>query len=173
MTKPFKDKLICTSHILSEIGFLFYTSALFPFLSEQMESSSRESFGSIIIWGLISLIGVIWIIFIIHIIKLFLVKINLQRLRVRQEKEEIENQRIIEIIQAKEKRRKLREDTIKQSKEHRLQGTFPVDIYIYIYIYIESRATNYNSSNREDPTSQQNLKHYCKKNNWKCVNNFI
>ena len=35
-----------SSHILSEIGFLFYTSALFPFLSDQMESSSRESFGS-------------------------------------------------------------------------------------------------------------------------------
>ena len=33
---PFKDKLICFLHIISEFGFLLYSSALFPFLSESI-----------------------------------------------------------------------------------------------------------------------------------------
>ena len=73
-TFPFKDKLICSSHIISEFGFLIYTSTLFPFLSEEMETNSRSDLGSIIIWGVLGLIILIWIIFIIHIIKVCILK---------------------------------------------------------------------------------------------------
>ena len=79
LTFPFKDTLICCSHIIAEFGFLIYISALFPFLSEKMGTSSRSSLGSIIIWGVLGLIILIWIIFIIHIVKVCRVKWHLRK----------------------------------------------------------------------------------------------
>ena len=71
-TIPFRDKLICSSHILSEIGFLCYTSSLFPFLSEEMDSKDRLYIGSIIVWSLVSLMAIIWLIFLCHLFILFI-----------------------------------------------------------------------------------------------------
>ena len=76
---PFKDKLICSSHIISEFGFFLCTSTLFSFLSESMTTNSRLYLGSIILWRLIGLIVLIWIIFIVHIIKMCIFKHQLKK----------------------------------------------------------------------------------------------
>ena len=111
---PFKDKLICFSHIISEIGFLIYSSALFAFLSESMTTSSRSSLGTKMIWGLIALIILIWIIFIIHIVKVCIFKRVAKKdeaLAKEIEKEEKENAEKIRAeneraIECQERRRK-------------------------------------------------------------------
>ena len=111
LTWPFKDKLICCSHIISEFGFFLYTSTLFPFLSESMTTNSRLYLGSIIIWGLISLIILIWIIFIVHIIKMCILKNQLKKTqKLEAEKKELEENAKDEeakMVKCRENHRKL------------------------------------------------------------------
>ena len=135
-TFPFKDKLICFSHIFSECGFLIYISSLFPFISDTMETSQRLYLGTIIIWGVFVLIVVIWFIFIVYLVKLLVLK---RRERILKELEE-------ERLKEKERREtKLRKQEALRDKYFGKMNTKitnsqrrdKVDIYIYIiYIYI-------------------------------------
>ena len=133
---PFKDKLICFSHIISEFGFLLYSSALFPFLSESIATNPRSYLGSLIIWGLIGLIILIWIIFLIHIVKVCIFNRRLkkdeaiaQELEM-EEKEKAEKARVLIARRAIYRKRKSKSAEIAtQQKEKKVQ-----DDYIYIYI---------------------------------------
>ena len=130
-TVPFKDKLICFSHILSEIGFLVYTTVLFSFLSPVMPSASRLKLGSAVIWGLIGLIGVVWIIFVSHIIKLFYMKRQMKITQTKKEAEEKEIQEQLEIQNEKKERLKK-----KQKLRERLQTIQEKEEEIVIYMRI-------------------------------------
>ena len=133
---PFKDKLICFSHIISEFGFLLYSSALFPFLSESIATNPRSYLGSLIIWGLIGLIILIWIIFLIHIVKVCIFNRKLkkdeaiaQELEM-EEKEKAEKARALIARRTIYRKRKSKSaEMATQQKEKKVQD------YIYIYIY--------------------------------------
>ena len=134
-TFPFKDRLICCSHIISELGFLLYVSALFFFLSQTMETNSRSYLGSIIIWGLIGLIVVIWIIFIIHIVKTCLEKRQIKKdEKLAKELESAQNEK-------DKKDRVDKENAIVCKKRHRKlvkmisNSKTKKRVYIYIFNY--------------------------------------
>ena len=136
---PFKDKLICFSHIISEFGFFLYTSALFAFLSQSMPTNSRSNLGSVILWGLIGLIVIIWLIFFIHIIKVCIYKYKMKKDEAlakeieEEEKENEEREKIEEeraVICQKRKRQVVR--IINEQKGENVLNI----IYIYIIIYI-------------------------------------
>ena len=134
-TFPFKDKLICSSHIISEIGFVIYTSALFIFLSETMETDSRSYIGSIIIWGVLGLIIFIWIIFIIHIIKVCAVNWRLKKDQALAKELEIEEKKKEEIERLNEEKAKIcgkrHRKLLKMGHKEKENVN---NIYIYIYI---------------------------------------
>ena len=131
---PFKDKLICSSHIISEIGFVLYTSSLFFFLSETMVTSSRSNLGSMTIWGLIALIVIIWIIFVVHIVKVFILRRRFkkqEKLAKELEEEAKINEENAKVLKQKQKlcqerHRKVVEMISEENKEIKV-------IYIYIY----------------------------------------
>ena len=135
-TFPFKDKLICLSHIISELGFLMYSSVLFPFLSESMATSPRSYLGSIVIWGLIGLIVLIWIIFIIHVVKVCISSKNAKKdeaLALELEFEEKEkSERARALIERRNIYRKRKREPVEmptQQKEEKV-------IYIYIIVIL-------------------------------------
>ena len=112
-TVPFRDKLICASHIVSEIGFLLYGCSLFLLLSEELESESRSFIGSIIVWGLVILMGVIWVMFVCHLVKICIQKrkankakkLLLEEQKETQERTQLENDEMI----LREKRERIKE----------------------------------------------------------------
>ena len=130
-TIPFKDKLICATHIVSEIGFLFYACSLFFFLSEELESGKRLYLGSIIVWGLIILMGVIWLMFIAHIIKLFIHKRRQRKEKKLLEEEENETQLKTE-LELEEKSLKEKRDKIKERLAN-TRNRAPVVISLNLY----------------------------------------
>ena len=130
-TFPFKDKLICFSHIFSECGFLIYISSLFPFISDTMETSQRLYLGTIIIWGVFVLIVVIWLIFIAYLVKLLVLK---RRERILKELEE-ERQKEKEKRETKLRKHEALRDKYfgkMSAKTRSSQGRIKVYIYIYI-----------------------------------------
>ena len=133
-TFPFKDKLICLSHIISELGFLVYNSALFAFLSESMTTSSRSYLGSVVIWGLIGLIVLIWIIFIIHIVKVCISNHKLKKDEALALELEIEEKDKAERARALIHRRNIYQIRKRKQIEKSIQPKEEKVIYIYIYI---------------------------------------
>ena len=142
---PFKDKLICCSHIISEIGFVLFTSSLFFFLSETMVTSSRSNLGSITIWGLITLIVIIWIIFVVHMVKVFILKRRFKKQQKLAKKLEEEAKITAEKARVYEEKMKLCQQRHRKVLEMISEENKEIKV-IYIYIYINLGTVYYGTS---------------------------